>query len=309
MKDVLLEYVMKVDAYAPTLSASTAYIRKVLCVVKPLPEGATGTITECTTKAEIQALTTANCHVLLEAGLPSVYVLPANDLNLADILEATDKKFFTILIDGAFTNDELNALDDGDFAGVIGWSVENREQAKNWGYGNSNVGFYDLDVNGSQNMYYAFGKLLSANNWKNQQYIEMPFGSGISSINQAELMFEDSISFVLTSEEYKNRLALFASNRRAIVAPYVYEELTLKLQSKALQYISLNQPNYTEAEASLLEDALQGVVDGYVEQGILTHGKVVVSLTDEQFVAQASINIPEPKALWRIKATMKQGEI
>lgn len=309
MKDVLLEYVMKVDAYAPTPSASTAYIRKVLCVVKPLPEGATGTITECTTKAEVQALTTANCHVLLEAGLPSVYVLPMNDLNLADILEATDKKFFTILIDGAFTNEDLNALDDGDFAGVIGWSVENREQAKNWGYGNNNVGFYDLDVNGSQNMYYAFGKMLSANNWKNQQYIEMPFGSGISSINQAELMFEDSISFVLTSEEYKNRLALFASNRRAIVAPYVYEELTLKLQSKALQYISLNQPNYTEAEASLLEDALQGVVDGYVEQGILTHGKVVVSLTDEQFVAQASINIPEPKALWRIRATMKQGEI
>lgn len=309
MKDVLLEYVMKVDAYAPTPSASTAYIRKVLCIVKPLPEGATGTITECTTKAEVQALTNANCHVLLEAGLPSVYVLPMNNLNLADIVEADNKKFFTILVDGAFTNEDLNGFDAGDFAGVVGWTVENREQAKSWGYSNSNVGFYDLDVNGSKNMYYAFGKLLSANNWKNQQYIEMPYGSGISSINQAELMFEDSISFVLTSEEYKNRLALFASNRRAIVAPYVYEELTLKLQSKALQYISLNQPNYTEAEASLLEDALQGVVDGYVEQGILTHGKVVVSLTDEQFVAQASINIPEPKALWRIRATMKQGEI
>lgn len=273
MKDVLLEYVMKVDAYAPTPSASTAYIRKVLCIVKPLPEGATGTITECTTKAEVQALTNANCHVLLEAGLPSVYVLPMNDLNIADIVEADNKKFFTILVDGAFTNEDLNGFDAGDFAGVVGWTVENREQAKSWGYGNSNVGFYDLDVNGSKNMYYAFGKLLSANNWKNQQYIEMPYGSGISSINQAELMFEDSISFVLTSEEYKNRLALFASNRRAIVAPYVYEELTLKLQSKALQYISLNQPNYTEAEASLLEDALQGVVDGYVEQGILTAWK------------------------------------
>lgn len=309
MKDVLLEYVMKVDAYAPTPSASTAYIRKVLCIVKPLPEGATGTITECTTKAEVQALTNANCHVLLEAGLPSVYVLPMNDLNIADIVEADNKKFFTILVDGAFTNEDLNGFDAGDFAGVVGWTVENREQAKSWGYGNNNVGFYDLESNASKNMYYAFGKLLSANNWKNQQYVEMPYGSGISLINQAELMFEDSISFVLTSEEYKNRLALFASNRRAIVAPYVYEELTLKLQSKALQYISLNQPNYTEAEASLLEDALQGVVDGYVEQGILTHGKVVVSLTDEQFVAQASINIPEPKALWRIRATMKQGEI
>ena len=55
-------------------------------------------------------------------------------------------------------------------------------------------------------MYYAFGKLLSANTWKNQQYIEMPYGSGISSINQAELMFEDSISFVLTSDEYQTDL-------------------------------------------------------------------------------------------------------
>ena len=309
MKDVLLEYVMKVDAYAPTPSASTEYIRKVLCVVKPLPEGSTGTITECTTKSEIQALTTANCHVLLEAGLPSVYVLPMNDLNLADILAETNKKFFTILIDGAFTNEDLNALDDGDFAGVLGWSGSDREQVKNWGYGNNNVGFYDLEVNGSQNMYYAFGKLLSANNWKNQQYIEMPFGSGIDSINKATLFFEDSISFVLTSEEYKNRLALFASNRRAIVAPYVYEEITTKLQSKALQYISLNQPNYTESEASLLEDSLQGVVDTYKEEGIIQNGKVVVSLTNEQFVVRAEIEISEPKALWRIKATMKQGEI
>lgn len=73
MKDVLLEYVMKVDAYAPTPSASTAYIRKVLCIVKPLPKGQQEPITECTTKAEVQALTNANCHVLLEAGLPSVY--------------------------------------------------------------------------------------------------------------------------------------------------------------------------------------------------------------------------------------------
>lgn len=309
MKDVLLEYVMKVDAYAPTPSASTAYIRKVLCVVKPTPEGATGTITECTTKQAVEALTKASCHKLLEAGMPSIFVLPTNSLNIADIIEASKKKFFTILIDGAFSNEDLNSLDEGGFKGVIGWCGSVREEVKAWAIAQNNVGFYDLASNNSENMYYAFSKLLSANTWKNQQFIEMPKASDIDSINEAELMFQDNISFVLSSEEYANRLALFASNRRAIVAPYVYEELTLKMQSKALQYISLNQPNYTEAEASLLEDALQAVVEGYVQQGIITHGKVVVSLTDEQFVAQAQINIPEPKALWRIKATMKQGEI
>lgn len=308
MKDILLNYVMKVDAYAPLPSASSAYIRKVLCVVKPKGEEV-GTITECLEKTQVQALTNANCWKLLEAGMNSIYVLPSNDLKIGDIIDNTDKKFFTILIDGAFSNEETNAMTIGTFNGVIGWTTETQEEAKQWGYGDNNVGFYDLAGNGSQNMYWAFGKLLSANNWKNQQYIDMPLSSKVTTINKANLLFEDSVSFVLTSEEYGNRLALFASNRRAIIAPYAYEEATLKLQSKALQYINLNQPSYTEAEASLLEDALQGVLDEFIEDGIFTNANINVRLTNEQFVLNAEAEVSEPKALWRIKATMKQGEI
>lgn len=308
MKDILLNYVMKVDAYAPLPSASSAYVRKVLCVVKPKGEKV-GTITECLEKTQVQALTDANCWKLLEAGMNSIYVLPSNDLKIGDIIDNTDKKFFTILIDGAFSNEETNAMTIGTFNGVIGWTTETQEEAKQWGYGDNNVGFYDLAENGSQNMYWAFGKLLSANNWKNQQYIDMPLSSKVTTINKANLLFEDSVSFVLTSEEYGNRLALFASNRRAIIAPYAYEEATLKLQSKALQYIKLNQPSYTEAEASLLEDALQGVLDEFIEDGIFTNANINVRLTNEQFVLDAEAEVSEPKALWRIKATMKQGEI
>lgn len=311
MKDVLMEYVMKVDAYAPTPSASTAYIRKVLAVVKPLDSEAetTGTIIECTTKAEVEALTSSKAYKLLEAGMNSIYVLPATSLDIADIITESKKKFFTILIDNAFSTSELEELEVGSFAGVIGKSFNTRESAKAFTIQNNNVGFYDLDVNASENMFHAFGKLLSANSFKNQQYIEMPLTSEVNTINQAELLFEDGVSFVLTSEEFGNRLSLFASNRRAIVAPYVFEELTLKLQSKALQYIELNEPNYTEAEASLLEDSLQTVIDGYIEEGLLTSGNITVSLTDENFVVKATITVPEPKAMWRIKATMRQGEI
>lgn len=308
MKDVLLQYVMKVDAYAPLPSASTAYIRKVLCVVKPSGENV-GTITECTEKSEVQALTNANCWQLLDAGMNSIYVLPSNDLKIGDILNETDKKFFTILIDGAFSNEETNSMTVGEFKGVIGWTSETQEQAKQWGYGDNNVGFYDLAENGSQNMYWAFGKLLSANDWKNHQYIEMPFSSKITDIKKANLLFEDKVSFVLTSEEYGNRLALFASNRRAIVAPYAYEEVILKLQSKAVQYISLNQPAYNEAEASLLEDSLQGVLDEYKEKGIFTIANIDVEPTNENFIMKAEIEVDEPKALWRIEANMKQGVI
>lgn len=309
MKDILLNYVMKVDAYAPTPSASTAYIRKVLCVVKPLPDGDTGAITECTTKAEVQALTNSECYRMLEVGMNSIFVLPTNSLDIADILAATDKQFFTILIDNSFSSSDMEDLDTGSFAGVVGWTNDDRASVKSFGYMKNNVGFYDAAANNSRNMYHAFGKMLSANSWKNQQYIEMPLSSGIDTINMANLLFDDSISFVLTSNEYGNRLGLFASNRRAIIAPYIYEELTLNLQSKALQYISLNQPNYTAAEASLLEDTLQTVIDRYIEEGYIEKGSITISLGTQQFVANAQVEVPEPKALWRIFATMKQGEI
>ena len=309
MRDTLLEYVMKVDAYAPVPAASAAYIRKALVLVKPLSGGATGTITECTDKASVELLTESKCYKMLEAGMSSILVLPTTTLNVADILQATTKKFFTIIIDPAFDNSAVSAYDYGSFSGVSAWCAADKEQAATFSHSKNNVGFYDTAENSGVNMFWAFGKLLSANTWKNQQYIEMPASSGIDTIDKAELMFDESLSFVLSSEEYSNRLALFASNKRAIIAPYVYEEITLKMQSKAVQYISLNEPNYTEGEASLLEDSLQGVINNYINDGIIESGSVVVELTNEQFVVKATIKVAEPRAMWRIRATMQQGDI
>lgn len=307
MRDILLDYVMKVDVLAPIPPASTSYLRKVLCVVKPLPDGETGTITECTDKTSIQSKTNAQCWKLLDAGLNSVYVLPTNTLDIADVLAETKYKFFTILIDGAFDN--VEDFDYGNFEGVVGWTKESRAEMSDFATLRKNVGFYDLTSNMSENMYWAFGKLLSANNWRNQQYIEMPKGSGIDTINEAELMFDDRVSFVLSSEEYSHRLALFSSAGKAIVAPYLTEEIIINLQSTATRFIQLNQPAYTPINASLLEDALQGVIDGYIERGEITYGEIEVELTGEQFVANANASIDEPKALWRLKATIKQGDI
>ena len=310
MRDVLLEYVMRIDALTPLPAASTAYLRKVLCVVKPAPEVATGTIKECTTKEGVQALTQSNCFKLLEAGMNSIFVLPVENLDIADIVHDTNKKFFTILIDGAFSAEEMEEFDQGTFEGVIGWTNNDRDQCKAFAQSKNNVGFYDLSENSSINMYWAFGKLLGSVSWKNQQYIEMPLSSNIDTINEANLLFEDKISFVLSSEEYGNRLALFASNRKAIVAPYVFEEIQLNLQSKALQYIELNKPAYTEKQASLLEDTLQGMIDEkYIATEIIDSATVEITLENENFVASGDISVAEPKALWRINAVLRQGEI
>lgn len=309
MKDVLLEYVMKVSTITPTPAASLEYLHRVLCIVPPETGVTENEISLCAKKSEIEELTPAKCGVLLDAGLSSVYILPASSLDLDEVIDAATESFFTVLIDPYFDDTAISSLDLGGFDGVVGWTNATRANAAAFTIEKNNVAFLDLDANAGKNMYHAFGKLLSASSWRNQQYIEMPENSEIEDLGTAETLFSDAISFVLTSPQYGKRLGLFASNRRAIVAPYIYEEIRIRLQSAALRYISGNQPNYTVAEASLLEDVLQSVIDEYVTADIIENGNITVEPSAEQFVLKAEIRVAEPKALWRIKADMYQGSV
>jgi hypothetical protein len=156
-------------------------------------------------------------------------------------------------------------------------------------------------------MFYAFGKLLSnALAWRNQQYVTMPFADDVATLGSANTLFDDKISFVLTDDQYGNRLALIATGGKAIVAPYIVRNLQIDLQSAALSYISGNQPGYTFKQAALLEDELKKVVVGYIEQEMLENGTVEVKLEEDNFVASGYINIAEPKAMWRIFGEMRQ---
>lgn len=307
MKDVLLEYVMKVSTITPTPAASLEYLHRVLCIVPPETGVTENEISLCTKKSEIEELTPAKCGALLDAGLSSVYILPASSLDLDAVIDAATEGFYTSLIDPSFT--DLSALDLGSFDGVVGWTTATSADAEDFAKEKNNVAFYDLDANAGKNMYHAFGKLLSASSWRNQQYIEMPETSEIEDLGTAETLFSKAVSFVLTSPQYGKRLGLFASNKRAVVAPYIYEEIRVRLQSTALRYISGNQPNYTISEASLLEDVLQSVIDEYVAADIIESGNITVSPSAEQFVLKAEIRVAEPKALWRIKADMYQGSV
>src|SRR6185312_8938911 len=160
----------------------------------------------------------------------------------------------------------------------------------------------------AKNMFYAFGKLLSnLSDWLNQQYVSMPEDDGINNVGDADSLFDDKISFVLTDQEFGKRLALFACGGKAIVAPYILANLSLDLQSKALQFVSGNMPSFTIKNASLIEDELKKVIQGYVDRGWLVSGTVAVTLGDnDNFVATANMDIPEPTALWRILGEMRQ---
>ena len=195
----------------------------------------------------------------------------------------------------------------GSFKGVVGISSDDPAFLEDVAATEKRVGFYTSGSNGAKNMCYAFGKMLSnALNWRNQQYISMPFADDVDTNGEANSFFDDKVSFVLSDNEFGDRLGLFAVGGKAIVAPYIVRNLELDLQSKALSYVSGNQPQYTKKEAALIEDELQKVIQLYIDRQWIEAGTVEVKLEQSNFVASGYINIAEPKALWRIFGEMKQ---
>src|SRR5690606_36322509 len=101
--------------------------------------------------------------------------------------------------------------------------------------------------------------------------------------------------------EFSTRLAMFVAGGKAIVAPYILKNLRINLQSRALQWINLNQPQYTIKEASLLETRLQeDVINDFIERGWIESGSISITLREQNFVASGEIEVPTPKALWRV---------
>lgn len=308
-RDVLLDYVLKTSVVEPILPASTAYLHNVLCIV-PLATGATAGIYECSTKIQVEEKTTASCWQLLEAGLSKIYVCAVSAYADAQaLIDATEYKFFTVLVDPSFTT-APTALTG--FDGVMGWSSDDATKAEAFGKiaTENNTAFIDPIANSGENMYWAFGKLLSGSTWRNQQFIGMPAGGMTSVLGTAESYFEKRLSFVLNSEEFGNRLAFFVNRGRAIVAPYIYEEFQLDLKSWALTYINTNMPNYNAVEASKLESyLLQKANNKYIASGMLDALTINITADQDNFVMSGNIKVAEPKATWRINANLQEGGI
>ncbi len=422
--NILLDYFFPIVSIEPTPAASTRFLKQVCVVGLPKDGGVTaGVITECTTNTQIAAkfgaTAAGEAAQLLAAGMSRVFVLPVNDLDLADALEGHESDFFTLLISSDFGDDDVGSvttpavkaslkiqditytakssgtggnsttinyntggtagsevvsvvgqaisvamqdgvstadnirdaiensvaaaalvdltvdsgdendvqavfgaaqalvngaaaivsgdLDLGEFEGVTGISSDDDTFLAEQAAIANRCAFHVDSSNGAKNMFYAFGKILSnALNWRNQQYVSMPYADDVETLGSAETLFDDKISFVISDDEFGERLALFACGGKAIVAPYIKKNLMIDLQSAALSYISGNQPAYTKKQAALLEDELEKVVRGYVEDESIEAGTVEILLEQDNFVASGNFNIAEPKALWRIFGEMRQ---
>lgn len=308
--NILLDYLFPITSIEPTPQASTAFLKQVLAIVKPKVGAVEDTPTLCTTKTAVDAFSTTNTEVdeLFDAGMGRVYVMASDDLTaVGDNIEGMESDFYTILISSDFSDAEMDAIDLGAFTGVVGMaSTDDTKNATRAAIANR-AAFHSDSTSKAKNMFYVFGKLLSnALNWRNQQYVTVPRADDVETLGDAEALFDDKINFILSDDEFGDRLALFAAGGKAIVAPYIKRNLEIDMQSAALSYISGNQPAYTNKQASLLQDELEKVIQGYIEDEWIEDGVVTVSLEEDNFVASSSINIAEPKALWRIFGEMRQ---
>lgn len=201
-------------------------------------------------------------------------------------------------------------LDFGTFDGVTGISTQDAEFAAEQGAIENRCAFLTHASNGAKNMFYAFGKLLANGvNWLDQQYIEMPFDDQVDELPDAINLFNDRVSFVISDDEYGERLSFFVAGGKAITAPYKLKNFRVDLQSRALQWVSANMPDYTEKNASLLETRLtEDVLNDYIQnKKWLSGGVVRILLEADNFVATGAIEVPTPKALWRVEAQMIQS--
>lgn len=310
MTDILLNYAMPIEKITPMLGADLTFLHKALVLVKPTGEPATE-VKECLNEEEVKAITSAKCYEMLNAGMSSIYVLAVNDLDITTATNLKDFQYYTIIIDEAFSKEEVEARDFGEFSGVVSYMSDDRAFIKDFNVKQWNAGFYGKNKNGAVNMYRAFGKLLSAFSWKNQQYIEMEENDGIDELNEAEVAFEDKVNFVLNSPRYGNRLALFSAGNEAIIAPYIYEEICNNIQGWGLQYINLNSPQYTTKDAKLMQEFIQNKLNvNYVNTGLVPSVTCNITVVDgSNFVADGGVVIGKPTALWRVETTVQQGEI
>ncbi|MDR3112933.1 MAG: hypothetical protein LBU09_00975 [Endomicrobium sp.] len=306
-ENLVYDYALKINIVGGVPAQNLSFLKTPLVVVKPKSGFSdTGVIIDITSPSQIAAITdNANVVKLFDAGIAKILMIAIDtDLTTLDALFASRvNDFFTILISDDFTDAQKAAASIGAlFKGVVGFSSDELSFA----LANAQVAGRSLYYSDEANMFYAFGKLLSQVSWTNLQYETLLNDDEIIDASTAESLFNARASFSLKDAAQANRLSFFVQGGEAIIAPYVLKEIELRLQDETVNWIALNKPNYDEADCSILAQYLtEKVLSPYIAARTIASGRVQITTQGGQnFIANGTISIPKPTALWRVQANL-----
>jgi hypothetical protein len=303
MADALLDYAMKITLFVAPSLANAGYLHNALAIVQAKSGATTDVITFCQSAADIANLTDdTSVKRYLEAGGSGIYVLAVDELEDAESLVSEWADGYTVLIGDGFDEADILSFDFGEFKGVGAANFGTQANAKTFAAKERKCGYSGT----IGNMFFAFGKILSAAKWSDHQYTSLPDTDNVDALAVAENKFNDRVSFGITSQQYGTRLALLAAGGQSILAPYILEEVQIMLQSEFMRYMAVNTPKYTITDAKLVEQDLQTrVLDRYIADGTISDGTITVTLAQDEFVGDGDIRVPRPRSWWRMNATIQ----
>lgn len=319
MGDIAYNFFMPFTISTPLPKADLSYLRNMALVVRG-KQGVDAGVYQIVDNNQVNNYTDNQDAFIPLNKLTKYYLIVVasngNLANVKDILSISEysKAFWTILISSDFTKQDIEVLDVGTFDGIVGASFADEAQAREFGNIDKQSAFYEpLSTNFAFNMITAFTTMLgNTSYWGNCQAAELYSDSQIKNLGLARQYFDDRVGFTLTSS-IGNLLGGFFAGRKAIIEPYVIEELKNKLQESYVRYINLNQPTYTHKNAKLIENYLEvRVLKTYLENGSNPHAPlerytINVDVDDTgNFVGKCAIVINEPKALWILETSLTE---
>jgi hypothetical protein len=240
-----------------------------------------------------------------DGGLSSVTLVmveTAADLPVA--LVDQESNFYTLACSSAIPADEF--FDNTDTWQAVSGLVHNVQiEAEVFAIREKTCAFmYDNPTTNAYNMLLAFGSLLSAAAWRNQQYIPSTKSVGsIIALGAAESLFADRISFFMSDNESGNRLGFFVAGGKSITTPYIDKQFLLEVQFEQTNHLTVNQPFNVAVERSELERIGDNLIEEYLEAGYFDPDGVndmVITEGVEVFTVNGNVTTSPSIALWRV---------
>lgn len=266
-----------------------------------------------TDPADLVALTAHSDELMgaFDGGLNSIYLVRVNDsAELITAIAGKESEFYTLFIHQSIVIADAVAAH-ATWQGVTGTvssSVADIEHATLDRF----CLFGSLGVTSAYNPLLAFGSLLSAAFWRNQQYIPTTDETGtIPDVGICEQLFDARISFFLQDEENGNRLGFFVAGGKSITTPYIAKEVEQTMQFRMTNYLASAQPFNVVVERGRLEQIADKTLVEYQEQGYLDPdmpNDVRIIKTAEAYVVAGTLVTSPSVALWRVKMDAYQTQ-